>query len=666
MCGIVGCLDRSGERINAETLHRMTTTLRHRGPDDEGYVFVNTQNAETEQRRGTDSIAPLVARPIEEALDARYDLAFGFRRLSIIDLTAAGHQPMQADDGRVWIVYNGEIYNYRELRRELQSLGHVFQSASDTEVLLKAYLEWGYECLSKINGMWAFCIWDSRIKRLFCARDRFGVKPFYYYFDRELFIFASEIKAIIQHPRIQREANPAVIYSFLVFSNVDNEEATFFKGIRQLLPGHFLILSADTMELRAARYWSLTYNPDLGDWNGNGGPNAERFLDLFRDAVRLRLRADVPVGTCLSGGLDSSSITCMVNRLIQDEYGINKTVIGEHQKTFTSAFEDPQFDERDYVRAVLAHTGAKEHYVFTTPQALWEELPDLAWHQDEPFASTSVYAQWNVMRLARQNDVTVLLDGQGADEILAGYRSYFGVFFTELILNGRFLRLFGEMKGARSNTDLAYADLVRLCAQAGYAYLPVWMKSFIRTRARLTLKVLGRDFKHSFAGRASEWQRPNDSSGLQSALFSDFLKSNLPSLLRYEDRNSMAFSIEARLPFLDYRLVEFLFSLPASEKIRRGQSKYILRQAIKGLVPEPIRQRRDKKGFVTPHVDWMRQSNEQLRGLFSSDDFRSASFVDRNKVLNLIDRAPTKSTIISMEFWRLVSLEIWMRRFGLR
>jgi asparagine synthase (glutamine-hydrolysing) len=661
VCGISGIIVE--KTIDYRELQAMSNVLKHRGPDDEGYVFINSSSGKYEERSGQDTMLGVNKSLISERLTDGFDIGLSSRRLSIIDLSPGGHQPKATQDGQLWIVYNGEIYNYIELRSQLQALGHTFRTGTDTEVLLEAFKEWGQDCLSRMNGMWGFCIWDGKKKQLFCARDRFGVKPFYYYFDGKIFIFASEIKAILEYPKVKREPNLKVVYDFLVFSQLDISEDTFFKGIQQLLPGHYMILNQTTMELTIKKYWHLPYSQDLGDFSNDNGLIVERFLDLFHDAVRLRLRADVPVGTCLSGGLDSSSIVYIMNRMIKEEDGINKNVIGERQKTFTSAFDDVRFDEREYVREILSITGAKEYFVFPKGSTMWEELTKLTWHQDEPFASTSIYAQWNVMRLAHENGVKVLLDGQGGDELLAGYRPYFGVWLTNLFLTGRVYRFWKEIKGILFNTDLKLRDILRLLGQAVYTDLPLGIRRDIREKNRLSLKVLSKDFKHTFNEQRGGLENGRKRSNLQRVLFDDISKFNLPPLLRYEDRNSMAFSIETRLPFLDYRLVEFVFSLPASEKIRNGQSKYLLRNAMKGFLPVSILQRKDKKGFVTPHMQWMREGKERLLSLFSDKDYRSGDFIDQKKVLKLIEDSLGQTTIIGMELWRLISFEFWMKTF---
>jgi asparagine synthase (glutamine-hydrolysing) len=420
MCGISGIWHLDNSRsISPSLIAQMTFTLRHRGPDDEGYLFVDTVTGHHEGRRGRDTVPELQMPDVRQGSEKRYDLAFGFRRLSIIDLSPAGHQPMGNADGSLWVVYNGEIYNYLELREELKARGHTFRTATDTEVILCAYEEWGEACLERFNGMWAFALWDGHRQQLFCARDRFGIKPFYYVWDGTTFAFASEIKALLQMPDITRRPNEPVIYDYLRYGHLDHSEETFFTGIKQFPPAHFLLLRP-TRQFSLRRYWDLIPDRRAEPLFTSDASYAERFYSLFEDAVRLRLRSDVPIGTCLSGGLDSSAIVCVANKLLLDENVIDPDLVGERQRTFSSCFDDRQYDERQYIQAVLALTGAEPNYTFPKGGELLDALTKLMWHQDEPFGSTSIYAQWRVMEKTAERGVKVLLDGQGGDELLAG------------------------------------------------------------------------------------------------------------------------------------------------------------------------------------------------------------------------------------------------------
>ncbi|MGH3129572.1 MAG: asparagine synthase (glutamine-hydrolyzing), partial [Gaiellaceae bacterium] len=408
MCGICGvvALGRPGD---AETVERMASELDHRGPDGRGEF--NDEN-----------------------------VALGFRRLAIIDLSDAGMQPFASEDGRMRLLHNGEVYNYRELRAELEAKGHRFRSATDTEVILAAYREWGERCVERFNGMWALALWDADSRTLFCSRDRFGVKPFYYRHHGGRFAFASELKAFRADPQTPLEANERAVRDYIEQGYLDHTEETFFAGIVRLPPAHSLTFGP--AGLRRWRYWRLApREPEPGD-------PAPRLRELFLDAVRLRLRSDVPVGTCLSGGIDSSAIACGVDHLLRTE-AENARPVGERQRTFTAWFADPGFDERPYAEAVVERIRADAHWISFTDSDVVASLPAIVEAQDEPFGSTSIVAQWYVMRAASEAGLKVMLDGQGADEVLAGYHGYLGAYYADLLTHGRLAELRGELGAYR-------------------------------------------------------------------------------------------------------------------------------------------------------------------------------------------------------------------------
>ena len=577
-------------------------------------------------------------------------------------------------DGKNWITYNGEIYNYLELKAELAERGHDFRTTSDTEVLLKAYREWGSDCLQHLNGMFAFALWDGTRQRLFAARDRFGIKPLYYFFDEKTFAFASEIKALLLHPSVPRQPNPRIIYDYLALGLADHTEETFFSRIWQLPPSHFLTLDAKG-RLERRRWWKVTANPEIDVDTAAEDRFIEQFRASFEDAIRLRLRSDVPIGTCLSGGLDSSSIVTVANRLMFEELALDRRLVGEHQKTFSACFEDNRFDERSFIEQVLQTTGAENYQIFPDGQTLWEELPRVIWYMDEPFASTSQYSQWNVMKRVAQSGVTVTLDGQGGDELLAGYPGYYGVWLTTLIKRGRFGHAVRE---ARSIQQLGGRGrgAKDLLLRTAYGLLPFGVKTALRDLVAgrafglspdgHSLDVLQPAFRREFAGRHREWlyQQAENMQNFPQRLYEDVFRYSLPSLLRYEDRNSMAFSIESRTPFLDYRLVELILSMPAAMKMRNGWTKWVLRLAMEGTLPPAIQWRSDKKGFVTPEVLWLRQGEPQIRGLFSGSVL-SSEFVDPKRVHDNVARflAGKASGAYHTEISRWINLELWMRCF---
>jgi len=624
MCGIAGIYNLNNESVSQDTLKRMGDIIRHRGPDDEG-LWIDR------------------------------NIGFGHRRLSIIDLSPAGHQPMSNEDKTIWITYNGEVYNYIELRPELEAKGHRFISHTDTEVILHAYEEYGEECLNKFNGMFAFCLWDSRQNKLFCARDRFGIKPFYYYFDAKMFAFASEIKALLENKGIEKRPNNQIICDYLVYGYLDHTEETFFARIKQLPPAHYLVIKDG--KLSRKRYWDL--NPDEKYESSNDLKYAQRFYELFEDSIRLRLRSDVPVGTCLSGGLDSSSIVCVVNNLLWGQT-LNIQGLTPMQKTFSSCFEDKTYDEREFIQEVINKTKVEANFTFPDGKKLFDIIPEVIWHQDEPFGSTSIFAQWHVMQLARAKGVIVLLDGQGADELLAGYHGYYDFYFTDLIKTFQFKRLIQELDlYSKYHSYSKLSTLVRLIRPFLPYSLSSYLKSILKTKISSWVDP---DFVKTYQRKIVSVQKYKGC--LDDHLYQFFTNSSLPALLHYEDRNSMAFSVEARVPFLDYRLVEFIFSLPSSQKIRDGITKIVLRNAMKGILPEKVRMRMDKMGFVTPADVWFRTvAKEKILEIFNSDSFRNRGYFNVREIKKEFDTHCRGEKDMHFTIWRWINLELWLQRF---
>ena len=631
MCGISGIYNlKIGEPVDCSLLKAMAEVLRHRGPDDEGYVLLNSDDGGYKELVGVDTV-PELKNNFQDVsslnnVSHHFNIAFGHRRLSIIDLSSSGHQPMSNEEKSIWIVYNGEIYNYIELRAELEGIGHVFNSKTDTEVIIHAYEEWGVECLQRFNGMWAFAIWDCDKKKLFCARDRFGIKPFYYFYDRERFIFASEIKSLLESG-IERDPNDLIIFDYLAFGLQDHTEFTFFEGIKQLKPAHYLIVGNGGMQIE--RYWNLEVNDEI---ESAGSGEGSEFYDLFEDSIKLRLRSDVPIGTCLSGGLDSSSIVCVANRFISDK---------KRQKTFSSCFDDEKFDERRYIEDVIKETGADKNYIFPDGGALLGEIEDLIYHQDEPFGSLSIYAQWSVMKKASES-VKVLLDGQGGDELLAGYLEYYASFFKMLFSSKKYSLLMKELVCFLSLHPRSVYEL------------------FSKMRMRNKRKgMLSQEFASGYVDREVKYVE-----NLSSKLLNDLTVSKLPALLHYEDRNSMAFSIESRVPFLDYRFVEYAASLPLSQKTKNGETKTVLRSAMDGVIPESIRRRQDKMGFVTPEEVWTRTVlKDWVVGILASDSFKNRGYWNAGRVSKGFEGVCAGRERYTSDLWRYVCLELWLRRF---
>jgi len=633
MCGIIGTVATGDVLVDPAELDRLRDVMAHRGPDG----------------RGT-WISP----------DRRVGLAH--RRLAIIDISAAGHQPMLRNGSDLVITYNGEIYNYRELRDELIALGHPFHTSSDTEVILAAFLQWGEDCVTRFNGMWAFAIWDARARRLFCSRDRLGIKPLYYYVDRGTFLFASEMKALLASDRVPRRVAASAVYDYVNFSRKDHTCGTFVEDVQSVPAGHNLTFETDG-RLTVRRYWDvrveLTAKPLV---QASRAEAAERLFDLLRDAVRLHLRADVLCGICLSGGLDSSTIAVIAAELFR-EGSLDAAVVQDHLRCYTAQYPGEDIDESRYAREIIAATGARPAWVVPSGERLFEQLDQLIYHLDEPFVSTSMFAQWTVIDRAAQDGVKVLLDGQGGDEVFGGYPHYCGVYLTHLLSEGRLASAVHEGWLLRHSANprpwrTAAAQLSRVA----YSQFPEALRSPIRRRVRRIGRFIRPGFIDTSSTRDEQIGVRPSRINLQRRLYDDTMSTNLPSLLRYEDRIAMAFGIEARVPLLDYRIVEFLFSLPASMKVHDGWTKWVLREALKGRLPEGVRLRRDKLGFPTPQTRWLTGRMPWLRDLFGSADFNAAAYLDGRSIAGDLPRL-LSTDAGGREVWRWLCLELWMRRF---
>jgi asparagine synthase (glutamine-hydrolysing) len=580
MCGIAGIYSLE-KNVEYSTIKRMTDAIAHRGPDGEGQ-WVNPNNS----------------------------VGLGHRRLSIIDLSESAGQPMHFSDGRYSITFNGEIYNYIELREQLTQKGVKFKSQSDTEVLLALYELKKELCLDELDGMFAFAIWDEKEGKLFCARDRFGEKPFHYhYLTGRKFVFGSEMKALWAYG-IPKRKNERMLMNFLVnkycLDNPNNPSETFFDGIQKLEAGHYLILDREC-QLTKKQYWDI----DTTKQNENISfkDASEKFQELMLKSVSLRLRSDVPVGSSLSGGLDSSTIVCLINQLNAD-----KKIT---QKTFSARFKNFEKDEGYFMEKVIQATHADSHFTWPDEESFIKNFKRLCYHQEEPFGGGSIFAQWKVMELAKDNKVTVLLDGQGADEIMAGYHYYFPTYLNTLFKTGSPLyekelasyRAMHnpEFKGfGKAGVPAAEQKISRIKKAAKNIIRPLYRKIIPVEDGRLVLKesdFLSKDFVSQF--KNSDFISSRFGGNLKEQLYLNTRVHGLHDLLRFADRNSMAHSREVRLPFLSHHLVEFLFTLPDRYKIHEGWTKYILRKSFEPILPTEIAWRVDKIGYEPPQKKWM-------------------------------------------------------------
>lgn len=632
MCGIAGYIGIK-EEVDRGLFERAVDLVEYRGPNDRGVYYDKT-------------------------------IALGQRRLSIIDTSFGGHQPFIYKN-RYVIVYNGEIYNYIELRKELEGKGYTFKSDSDTEVLGALYDCYGEQFLNMCNGMWAFIIYDKVKDNCFIARDRFGVKPLYYYKDSDKIIFGSEIKQILTllGEKYCAQANKQKLLEFLMFDDLDYSNETMFSDIKQIMPGHFMLYQKG--RITDTEYYSLEKNV-RNSKNKLGSYEHEciKYKETFRNAVEIRLRSDVPVGYFLSGGLDSSAIVCQAENILN----AGKTsMIGKVVPiTITSCSRDVSYDEQEYADSVIDQTNAIAHKCYPDLNHIFDELDNMIWHMDEPFASTSSYASWNVCRTARDNGLTVILDGQGADEQLAGYSNFYSVLFVDLIKKVKIKMLIKELhayKKIRASTEkfISYKDIVTIPLVS--AFIP----QFIRNKIRIIANKRNQkkpfsldDYKRTLSNR-----NIYSFSNAQKFTF-DSMEKGLRSQLHYDDRESMSFSLETRLPFLDYRLVEQVCALPISYKIRNGMTKAIVRDALVNILPVKIRKRSSKLGYVTPEDKWMNANKEMIRNELIAGCKNLSGIIDTDRVMSWYDGKNGKVDRGDSLVWKIICAGRWMKVFNIQ
>jgi len=624
LCGIAGII---GERAKEEAVRKMCAVIRYRGPDDEGCF-------------------------------TRKGIALGSVRLSIIDLET-GHQPIHNEDSSLWIVCNGEIFNYRELRNELQER-HRFYTRSDTEVIVHLYEDLGQRCLEKLNGMFAFAVWDEKKRELFLARDRVGVKPLYYCSSGSSFLFASEIKAILQFG-IERKLDPEALIDYLSLTYVLGDK-TFFKGVRQVPAGHFLTVRGGAIELQ--RYWDLEFGK-LQQTTVEKA--AHKVLDAIQESVRLRLVSDVPLGCHLSGGIDSSVVACMASRLL-----------GGRVKTFTGAFDEgAEFDETAYARLASEFVDTEYHEIRPSGTDLLPALERLVWHMDYPEVGPGIYPQYWVCRLAREH-VKVILGGQGGDEAFFGYPFILQLALEEDLtklrsLGPRYpLKLYYYLKLTRREKHMlsSLRRLARLILKERDLEPGIRLYRHVLLHSRESLeKLLVGEFRTLVSRYSPEqdfvkiFMAPSSSSFLDRAQYL-FVKAYLHALLHVEDRTSMAVSLESRVPLCcDHRLLELVASIPDSVKIDSFEPKYLLKEAVEGKIPDDVIQRRDKKGFPTPIGVWLRDQAKEVEAILLGEKAVSRGIFDASYVRQLLSEHASGKFDHGMTLFMLLNLEFWFRRF---
>ena len=655
MCGITGIVSLDASPIEPAVLQRMNDLQAHRGPDGEGFAFAWSESGSFQHA--------FVHRTVQWHSASTARVGLGHRRLAIIDLSDRGLQPMPSTDRSTWIVFNGEIYNFQELRSQLQTRGFSFESLTDTEVLLSAYIHWGEDCLEHLEGMFAFAIWNGRRGRLFCARDRLGIKPFYYATPKGYFIFASEIKSLLSFPGLDAVTDDDAVFEYLVHTNCDYGERTMLRNVKALPAGHCLTLDIQTSQLSTRRYWQLEPHPESGEGDT---AQIDQLKVLLAGTMQKHLISDVRAGSCLSGGVDSSTVVGLVGK-IWNEQPEAATAIGDSFFTFTSCFEYVELDERDYALAVARHIKASPQLVFPSPEGFWSDFERLAWHQDMPFFSLAFYAQWCVMRAAKEAGVKVLLDGQGGDEVFGGYAKFRYAYLASLLRSGKIATALREVGATLRQGDRYVLDI-----RNGHRYLPKKLRRLLKVDSLLK-DALNTDFNRLVSAESTPgtrwWHYVSNGNGSWTAIqriqIDDIVLDTLPSQLRFEDRSSMAFSIEARVPLLDHQLVEYGVALPDHLKVQNGWNKFAIRQAMQGLIPDTVRLRQKKLSFPAPDRFWLSRDlrahvNELIQG-----DLRSRKYINVGTLRRWYNskESYTANTESYLGLFRLLSLEMWMRAF---
>jgi asparagine synthase (glutamine-hydrolysing) len=618
MCGIVGFTGKT----NSEVLEKMTDSIFHRGPDGAAYI-VNT------------------------------NFSVGYRRLAIIDLSENIY-PISNEANTIELVSNGEIYNYQELRNELLELGHVFKTQSDSEIIVHGYEEWGKDVVQKLRGMFVFIVLDKDKNELFIARDRLGIKPLYYAKSKGgRYLFGSEIKGIFEASKqggdeyhISSEPDDKSVFKFLRWRIHDTDENTFFKNVKRLMPGHWMTIT-ESGELNIQKYWKPEVNKEFKSRKPDEDYAAE-FKEIFSEAVDLHLIADVPVGLTLSGGLDSSGIAALSKKIYDEKHS---TTPGGKQAqeiiAFSAVHPGEKVDESDYIDEVVKFTGIKSVKIQPKVDNFWEDLDSWTYFQEEPVISGAPYAYYTVMREARKH-VTVLLSGQGGDELLAGYIPYFMTYLQT------------------AKDQHKYWEMIRESWKGKDLYFKYFMNKvkdkFDRQESISPDLMLNDKFTSNYSNVFQE--EVKYSRNLNERLFDDVTRATTPALLRYEDKNSMANSLESRVPFFDHKVVEYIFNLPVDQKIKFGWNRYIYRNAMKGVIPDKNRLRRNKVGFTNPEWEWMERKADNFRSIFESESFKNRPYWNAEIVLNEFNKAVDgKTDGDHLFFWRLFSVEMWLRKY---
>jgi asparagine synthase (glutamine-hydrolysing) len=638
MCGITGFFGK--KNVDLRKYYMAHSVLSHRGPDDEGFIL-KQQNGQVINCFGEKTIETKKKKyDIREQGESKFCL--GHHRLSIIDLSEGGHQPLQSNCGRYYIVFNGEIYNYLELRDELKALRYSFKTSSDTEVIITAFSHWREESFKKFNGMWAMVIYDSTENLCFMSRDRFGIKPLYLYQSKEVTYFASEMK-FFKSLGLNLSLNDSVAIDYLSHCLIDHTEQTFYNEIQSFPAAHYAVFSGNGDQIRQKRYWNIEICENKSTTSYNTAK--EELRELLHSSLEFRLQSDVPVGTLLSGGLDSTAIVCLLTKYFD--------LPRNELSAFSAVFEEEEFSEKKYIEdTVRQNPTINSHYIYPSPKDLETDFCHLLETIETPFRSLAVYSQHCIYRyIKNETDIVVLLNGQGSDEIFAGYRNHYAAYFSELIYKGNFVSLAQEIKWMR-----------RYRKHEINTYLYQTLSSSIPNRVKKIIKKI-RNNKSSimslFEGNIVGDNPLGSHKNLSSILLHDLNISALPEYLRYEDRNSMAYSLESRLPFLDYRMVEWAFKLPSNFKIKNGLNKRILRETFSNDITPSVQNRKDKMGFVSPQQIWQKNVlRPWMEKVILSKD--KSGLLNQSNVESLYKQYVNgNNTTDSWIWWRIFCFKVW-------
>jgi asparagine synthase (glutamine-hydrolysing) len=634
MCGITGYLSFKGSEIKRPTLEAMTDAISHRGPDDQGCLLYDKSSG-----------GFAVFRKEDASQLQKGQVGLGHRRLSIIDLSENGWQPMISANKQLAISFNGEIYNYIELREELKNAGCIFSTETDTEVILQSYQRWGLECFSRFNGMWALAIYDLTHNHLILSRDRYGKKPLYYYIDREKIIFASEIKSIFKFPSIPKKPNKSKLVNYCArhYRYVDNDCESFFEGIMQVPKAEWMKIHSDG-SIQKDLYWELEPILHLPP-KKNEKEVIEEFMHLFEHAVELRMRSDVPVGAFLSGGMDSTTLVAIASKM------------NPNFQTISGVTGEGYYDESEYIQEVVDFTGVSSEFVYPKPEALFPTILEMLTFHDEPICTVTWYSMYLMVKETSKYDISVMLTGHGGDELLAGYWDHYHYHFNDLRESEAGDRQ--ELEAWQKNHQRPISEYREFRDKIRKA---IDCRHFEVEKFSCYLDCLSPELRdnETLNSIVYEMEAPSE---LSRRMYLEMMYETIPASLRAEDRNFMAYSMENRVPFLDHRLAELCFNIDNRLKIKDGLGKYILRKGTRGLLPEKVRNRKDKVGHNLPADVWFRGANRgDIEELISKNNFVNSEIYDVSKVKEVFNDHLSGNNHY-MFLWQFINIHLWYRSF---